>query len=247
MIVWISAFSIATSRLGVKRKGRRRVPRQGVAARVHDIIFAPRLAACLKKVAATGWFSVGRAPITMITSASARRGERRRDRAGTDALHQGRHRGGVAEPRAMVDIVAAEPGADQLLEQIGLLVRALGRAEPGQRAGPVAIADALRPRRRDRAPPPSSPGGNACKGWPDRPGIVLRDAVLADQRLGQPVGVVGVVEAEAALDAEPVVVGRPVAALDRDDAVVLDLVGQLAADPAIGAERCRPRGRARWR
>ena len=29
---------------------------------------APRLAACLKKVAATGWFSVGLAPITMITS-----------------------------------------------------------------------------------------------------------------------------------------------------------------------------------
>ena len=29
---------------------------------------APRLAACLKKVAATGWFSVGLAPITTITS-----------------------------------------------------------------------------------------------------------------------------------------------------------------------------------
>ena len=29
---------------------------------------APRLAACLKNVAATGWFSVGLAPITMMTS-----------------------------------------------------------------------------------------------------------------------------------------------------------------------------------
>ena len=29
---------------------------------------APRLAACLKKVAATGWFSVGLAPITMMRS-----------------------------------------------------------------------------------------------------------------------------------------------------------------------------------
>src|SRR5207245_3882963 len=66
-------------------------------------------------------------------------------------------------------------------------------------------------------------------------GAVLGDAVLADQRLGQPVGVVGVVEAEAALDAEPVVIGRPVLALDRDDAVVADLVGQLAADAAVGA------------
>ena len=67
-------------------------------------------------------------------------------------------------------------------------------------------------------------------------GVVLRDAVLADQRLGQPVGMVHIVEAEAALDAEPVVVGRPVLALDRDDVVVLDLVGQLAADAAIGAD-----------
>ncbi len=33
--------------------------------------WAPRFAACLKKVAATGWFSVGRAPMTMITSASS--------------------------------------------------------------------------------------------------------------------------------------------------------------------------------
>ncbi len=32
------------------------------------ISLAPRLAACLKKVAATGWFSVGLAPITKITS-----------------------------------------------------------------------------------------------------------------------------------------------------------------------------------
>ena len=32
---------------------------------------APRLAAFLKKVAATGWFSVGLAPMTMMTSASS--------------------------------------------------------------------------------------------------------------------------------------------------------------------------------
>jgi hypothetical protein len=29
---------------------------------------APRFAACLKKVAATGWFSVGLQPIAMMTS-----------------------------------------------------------------------------------------------------------------------------------------------------------------------------------
>ena len=45
------------------------------------ISLAPRLAAFLMKVAATGWFTVGLAPITMMTSASMRRGERRRHRA----------------------------------------------------------------------------------------------------------------------------------------------------------------------
>ena len=40
-------------------------PRGSITIRV--FVFA----ACLKKVAATGWFSVGFAPMTMITSASA--------------------------------------------------------------------------------------------------------------------------------------------------------------------------------
>ncbi len=78
-----------------------------------------------------------------------------------------------------------------------------------------------------------------------RPGIgridlivgVLRHVRQADEGLRQPVRVVDVVEAEAALDAEPVVVGRAVAALRVDDPLVLDVVGDLAADAAIGAER----------
>jgi hypothetical protein len=36
---------------------------------------------------------------------------------------------------------------------------------------------------------------------------------------------VHIIEAEAAFDAEPIVVGRSVLALDRDDVVVLDLKG----------------------
>src|SRR6516165_6921290 len=47
---------------------------------------------------------------------------------------------------------------------------------------------------------------------------------------------VGIVKAKAPLDAEPVVVGGPVSAFDRDNVVVFDLVGQLAADAAIGAD-----------
>src|SRR3546814_2191428 len=62
-------------------------------------------------------------------------------RARADALHQRRHRGGVAEPRAVVHVVGAEGGADQLLEEIGLLVRALGRAEAGKALGAVRLID----------------------------------------------------------------------------------------------------------
>ena len=65
---------------------------------------------------------------------------------------------------------------------------------------------------------------------------VLGHAVLADQRLVRRCGLVHIVEAEAALDAEPVLVGGPVAAADVDDLVVLDVVGELAADAAIGAD-----------
>src|SRR5215472_65223 len=46
---------------------------------------------------------------------------------------------------------------------------------------------------------------------------------------------VGIVKAKASLDAEPVVVGGPVPAFNRDNVVVFNLVGQLAADAAIGA------------
>ena len=48
---------------------------------------------------------------------------------------------------------------------------------------------------------------------------------------------VRVVEAVAALDAQAPVVGRAVAAFDEEDLVVLDVVGQLAADAAVRAER----------
>ena len=59
-------------------------------------------------------------------------------RARAHALEQRRHARRVAQPRAVVHVVRAEPGADQLLEEVGLLVRALGRAEarrsrPGRR------------------------------------------------------------------------------------------------------------------
>src|ERR1700759_3502265 len=71
MIVLIIAFSMATSEPGLNARcwvaWRDSVCRRGSMTNS----FAPFLAAFLMKVAATGWFTVGLAPITQITSASA--------------------------------------------------------------------------------------------------------------------------------------------------------------------------------
>ena len=50
----------------------------------------------------------------------------RRHRGRTDALHQSGDRRGVAQARTMIDIVGAEAGAHQLLEQIGFLIGSFG-------------------------------------------------------------------------------------------------------------------------
>ena len=91
--------------------------------------------------------------------------EGRRHRRGADAFEQRRHRRGVAQPRAVIDIVGAEAGAHELLEQIGLFVRALGGAEAGERLrSRRGRGFSSGRRRRGRAPPPRSPRGNASTG-----------------------------------------------------------------------------------
>jgi hypothetical protein len=98
-------------------------------------------------------------------------------------------------------------------------------------------------------PKPASALGRACRGCRERAGgerhrLVPRrfaehrqriggsivksadfgNASRADQRLGQPVRVRHVVEAEAALDAEPLVIRGSVAAFDVDDLVAAHVV-----------------------
>jgi hypothetical protein len=170
------------------------------------------------------------------------RGERGGDRARADVLQERRHRAGVAKARAVVDVVRAEPGADQLLDEVGLLVRPLGRAEAGKRARAVAIADraqALRGPVQSLLPARLAEMGERI-GRIDVVVDHLRDTVLADQRPHQAMGMIDVVEAEAALDAQPVLVGRAVAPGDVADLVVLDLVGDLAADAAVRAHAVHP-------
>ena len=176
-----------------------------------------------------------------------RRRKRRRHRAGIQAFHQRRNRRGVAQPGAVIDIVGAETGAHQLLEQIGLLVRALGRAETGQRLDALLVADFDETLGRDveRLFPRRFAEMREGIGRIDLVvGILLR-VRQPHQRLGQAMRMMDVVEAEAALDAEPVVIGRAVAALGVDDLLVLDLIGDLAADAAERAQRVRPSCRHR--
>jgi hypothetical protein len=61
-------------------------------------------------------------------------------RGGADILHQRRHGARVAEPGAVVDVVVAEGLADELLEEVGLLVGAFRRAEAGDGLAAVGVA-----------------------------------------------------------------------------------------------------------
>ncbi len=66
---------------------------------------------------------------------------------------------------------------------------------------------------------------------------MFRDMRQPDQWLRQPVLMVDIAKAEAALDAEAVAVGRAVPPLGDHDALVLHAVGHLASHAAIRTER----------
>ena len=119
----------------------------------------------------------------------------------------------------MIDVVRAEAGAHQLLEEVRLFVGAFGGAETGERPLAVGIADLTKSLGRDVER--FFPGGLAEDVLPvvgiDDEVLVLRHARLADQRLGQAMLVLNVVEAVAALDAQAARVRRAVLALHEED------------------------------
>src|SRR5262249_58125653 len=160
--------------------------------------------------------------------------ERGGHRAGADALHQRRHRRGVAQSRAVIDVVGAEADAHELLEEISLLVRTFGRAESRKRLRAVAVADRLEPRGSaiERLLPCGGAEMRPRIGGIDRILRVLGHPVLAHERLHEAMRMADIVEAEAALDAKPVLVRGSVAAADVKELVVLDVIRELAADAA---------------
>ena len=151
-----------------------------------------------------------------------------------------------------------EAGADQLLEEVGLLVGALRRAEAGDRRRAALGMDGLQPR-----------GGQVERLLPRRLAEVRHDLVVvdeaarllapaallaahvraqralgvarlaADERRGQALLGERVVPAVAALDAQAALRARLGAALGVGDrlALVVDVEGQRAADAAVRAHR----------
>jgi hypothetical protein len=144
MITCSIALSSATSRPG----GSAAPPREAVetrAARIGTISCAPRARGVLQEGGGDR-VVLGRPRADHEDQVGIlRRHEGRGDGAAADAFQQRGDGGRVAEPRAVIHVVGAEAGAHQLLEQIGFLVRSLGRAEAGQRIGPDPVADARRP------------------------------------------------------------------------------------------------------
>jgi hypothetical protein len=103
---------------------------------------------------------------------------------------------------------ATEADAYQLLEQVGLFIRALGRAETGERFGAITVANFLQ-----------AAGGAVERLLPGRLAemrpriaridLLVRDfgyALLADHRLQQALRIAHIVETVAALHAQPLLV-----------------------------------------
>src|SRR5262249_15081151 len=152
-------------------------------------------------------------------------------------LEHGGDRGRVAQPRAVIDVGVAETGADQRLEEISLLVWGLGRAEAGERLRSITVTNCFEPRGGPvkRFVPAGGAEMRPRVGGIDHVVGVLGHTVLAHERLHEAVRMADIVETEATFNAEPVLVRRPVAATDMEELVVLDMVGELAAHPAVGA------------
>jgi len=144
-----------------------------------------------------------------------------------------------AQPGAVVDVVGAKAGANQLLEQVGFFVAALGRTKTRQRVLAMGVPDVAQ-----------APTGEFERLFPTGFAEHVHDAVgvhgevprfggigTADQRPGQAVRVVDIVKAIAAFDAQAAMVGGAVAPLDKGDFVFAYIEGELTAHAAKRTDR----------
>lgn len=130
--------------------------------------------------------------------------------------------GRVADARTGVDVVVAERGADHLLDDVHLLVRAPRRGDRADRARPVRVL---------QSPHPARDGGDGLVPLDLTPWV--RD-LLAHHGLEDAVGVRGVAEGEAALDARVALIGAAVLVRHHADEFVAPQFGlEGAADAAV--------------
>ena len=147
----------------------------------------------------------------------------------------------MAQPGAVIDVVGAEACSDQLLEQIGLFIAALGATEARQSLAPPVVPE-----------PAQSVGGGVQgllpAGFPemvmqrlggDELGGLGR-ARFADQRRRQPRRVARVIKPVAALDAETPPVRGAVSAGHILNLVIFDMEAQQATHAAVGADGIHP-------
>jgi hypothetical protein len=155
-----------------------------------------------------------------------------------------------------ISAATLEAWHSQLLEQVGLLVGALGAAEAGQRIRAVVVANRRQTLRHeierlvpgrfakrghdlgvvDGTAGPAASVVVAAHVARQRPLRV--EGVAANERHGQPLGVSGVVPAVAPLHAQALLVARALPPLREHDGVAraVHVVGERAAHTAVGTD-----------
>ena len=139
----------------------------------------------------------------------------------------------------MIDVIGAKAGADELLEQIGFFIAALGGAKTGQRIFAHGIAN-----RCQRAARQIQRFFPRCLAKHIAPIFRVHIEVcrlghtrFANQRLGEALFVVRIIEAVTTFHTQTIVIRRSVAALNSDDFIFFDVVCKLATYTAIRAHR----------
>src|SRR5271156_2951334 len=145
----------------------------------------------------------------------------------------------MTESRAVNDVIAAETRTHQLLKEIRLLIAAFGGAETGQGLLTMGVANFRQcaARKVQRFIPRGFP-----KYLQDIVGVhdeigALRCIIAPDQWHGEPLGMARIVKAVTPLDAKTRVISRAVAAIDVQNLVIFDVIGELTAHAAIRTQR----------
>ena len=150
----------------------------------------------------------------------------------------------MTQPRAVIDVVVAKPCRISLLEQIGLFVGAFGDAETGHGAGPVARCR-QDPRPQRPAPRPSCASRKCVSGLAGSTFRPLAGASSRRIRVWSAGAMVDIVEAEPALDAEPLFVRRAVRPSTYLTLSVLDLQDIWQPTPQYGQTLSTSRSKSR--